>query len=245
MKLINTPDFIKSKISAELPDYVIQERQAGGNQTLSYISGATVIDILNSTFGHLGWDFVILKQWKEESIPFFQKKTKWFNPPADLLTKNDKGEEGAWSEQAPVAWVHGRLIVRLLDDNNQPYTVVKEAFGSKSIIGKQSEQEHIFKSAQTDALKKAASLLGIGLELYRDEEQQAYFDEINYEDPWTEEMQQKYSKQLTEISALSEKYNIDDEAMYEYCYAATNNTSYYVLPENIDIILKYIKEQVK
>ena len=49
MKLINTPDFIKSKISAELPDYVIQERQAGGNQTLSYISGATVIDILNST----------------------------------------------------------------------------------------------------------------------------------------------------------------------------------------------------
>ena len=58
-------------------------------------------------------------------------------------------------------------------------------------------------------------------------------------------MQQKYSKQLTEISALSEKYNIDDEAMYEYCYAATNNTSYYVLPENIDIILKYIKEQVK
>ena len=58
-------------------------------------------------------------------------------------------------------------------------------------------------------------------------------------------MQHIDAKQLIEINALSEKYNIDDEAMYEYCYAATNNTSYYVLPENIDIILKYIKEQVK
>lgn len=244
MKLINTPDFIKSKISAELPDYVIQERQAGGNQTLSYISGATVIDILNSTFGHLGWDFVILKQWKEESIPFFQKKTKWFNPPADLLTKNDKGEEGAWSEQAPVAWVHGRLTVRLLDDNNQPYTVVKEAFGSKSIIGKQSEQEHIFKSAQTDALKKAASLLGIGAQLYRGEDEQSYYNIISRPLIWTEEKQAS-SELWKQVMVIAHEYGWDISAINYYVAEYTDNeySDIYSLPEAyFEGLIEYISQ---
>lgn len=237
MNIINTPDFIKSKLSAEIPDYVIQERQAGGNQTLSYISGATVIDILNSTFGHLGWDFTILNQWKEQSEPFFQKQTKWFNPPADKLTTNDKGEKGAWSEQAPVAWVHGRLTVRLLDDNNQPYTVVKEAFGSKSIIGKQSEQEHIFKSAQTDALKKAASLLGIGAQLYRNEEEQLYQGIISKPVIWTKtkiESSEIWEKLMTLVDTYS--WNITDLNGYVSEVTDGSYVDIYTLPE------KYVAE---
>lgn len=232
MKTINTPDFIKSKLSAEIPDYVIQERQAGGNQTLSYISGATVIDILNSTFGHLGWDFTILNQWKEQSESFFQKQTKWFNPPADKLTTNDKGEKGAWSEQAPVAWVHGRLTVRLLDDNNQPYTIVKEAFGSKSIIGKQSEQEHIFKSAQTDALKKAASLLGIGAQLYRGEDEQAYYDIISKPIIWTPE-KQKDSELWKEVVNIMDEYGWGTSEINYYVAECTDSeyNDIYTLPE--------------
>ena len=243
MKTIQVPDFIKSKISAPLPDYIIQERDAGRGQTLSYLSGATVIDMLNSTFGHLGWDFVILKQWKEESIPFFQKKTKWFNPPADLLTKNDKGEEGAWSEQAPVAWVHGRLTVKLLDDNNQLYTITKEAFGSKSIIGKQSEQEHIFKSAQTDALKKAASLLGIGAELYRGENEQTYYDIISKPIIWTKEMQEN-SESWKELMSIADKYGWDNNAINYYVNEYTDGSYVDVLtlPEAyLESLTEYIK----
>lgn len=243
MKTIQVPDFIKSKISAPLPDYIIQERDAGRGQTLSYLSGATVIDMLNSTFGHLGWDFVILKQWKEESIPFFQKKTKWYNPPADLLTKNDKGEEGAWSEQAPVAWVHGRLTVKLLDDNNQLYTITKEAFGSKSIIGKQSEQEHIFKSAQTDALKKAASLLGIGAELYRGENEQTYYDIISKPIIWTKEMQEN-SEPWKELMSIADKYGWDNNAINYYVNEYTDGSYVDVLtlPEAyVESLTEYIK----
>ena len=56
------------------------------------------------------------------------------------------------------------------------------------IIGGQNEQKDIYKSASTDALKKAASLIGIGAQLYRDEDEQEYFAELNYEDPWTDEV---------------------------------------------------------
>ena len=76
LKTINTPDILISRLSAQIPDYVIQQRDAGKGQKLDYISGATVIDILNTTFGYLGWNFEIIKQWKEESIPFFNKYNK-------------------------------------------------------------------------------------------------------------------------------------------------------------------------
>ena len=66
LKAIQTPKEIASKLAHQIPEYVIQEREAGKGTTLSYISGATVIDILNTTFGYLGWNFEVLKEWKEE-----------------------------------------------------------------------------------------------------------------------------------------------------------------------------------
>ena len=239
---INISKDIKNVIVEQIPQSLIKTRKGGGGKELSYIAGSTVIDLLNKAFGYC-WSWEVKQQWIEKSIPYFNTYTKM--PQKDQIVNPATGKKGAWEEQGPVAHVLGTLTVHVTNKNGDIISISKDGYGSKSILGKQNDQESIYKAAGTDALKKAASLLGIGLELYRDEEQQAYFDEINYEDPWTEEMQQKYSKQLTEISALSEKYNIDDETMYEYCYAATNNTSYYVLPENIDIILKYIKEQVK
>ena len=239
---INISKDIKNVIVEQIPQSLIKTRKGGGGKELSYIAGSTVIDLLNKALGYC-WSWEVKQQWIEKSIPYFNTYTKM--PQKDQIVNPATGKKGAWEEQGPVAHVLGTLTVHVTNKNGDIISISKDGYGSKSILGKQNDQESIYKAAGTDALKKAASLLAIGLELYRDEEQQAYFDEINYEDPWTEEMQQKYSKQLTEISALSEKYNIDDEAMYEYCYAATNNTSYYVLPENIDIILKYIKEQVK
>ena len=236
LKTIQAPEFVVAKIAAPLPDYVIQEREAGKGQMLSYLSGATVIDILNATFGHLGWSFQILKEWKEESIRFFQKKTKWWTPPAELLTVNDKGEEGAWLQQAPVAWVHGRLTVTLKNDDGSYFTVTKEAFGSKSIIGKQSEQEHIFKSAQTDALKKAASLLGIGAELYRGEEEQQFFDVIRKPLVWNEKLQETEEwKKLMDIASAC-GWGANELNYYVTEYTEGEYMDIYTLPE------AYIKE---
>lgn len=233
---IVVPEVILSKISAPLPEYVIQERDAGKGQTLSYISGATVIDILNTTFGHLGWDFQILKQWKEESIPFFNKWAK------DKSTTHN-GNTGSWEDQAPVAWVHGRLTVRLKAENGNYYEVVKEAFGSKSIIGKQSEQEHIFKSAQTDALKKAASLLGIGAELYRGEEEQQYYNIISKPIVWTKDMC-KESEKWQKLMSLAKGYGWDNSAINYYVNEITEGeyVDIYTLPEiYFDALIEHIE----
>lgn len=225
MNIIQAPEFVVAKIAAPLPDYVIQEREAGKGQTLSYISGATVIDILNSTFGHLGWDFQILRQWKEESIPFFNK---W----AKDKTATHNGNQGAWEDQAPVAWVHGRLIVTLKTETGEYHTVTKEAFGSKSIIGKQSEQEHIFKSAQTDALKKAASLLGIGAELYRGEEEQQYYNVISKPLVWTKELQES-SESWKRLMEIANECGWDVNAINYYVaeYTDSSYADVYTLPE--------------
>lgn len=239
MNIIQAPDFVVAKIAAPLPEYVIQEREAGKGQTLSYISGATVIDILNSTFGHLGWDFQILRQWKEESIPFFNK---W----AKEKTATHNGAQGAWENQAPVAWVHGRLVVTLKTEDGQYHTVTKEAFGSKSIIGKQSEQEHIFKSAQTDALKKAASLLGIGAELYRGEEEQQYYDVISKPLVWTKELQES-SESWKKLMNIANECGWDTNAINYYVTEYTENAyvDIYTLPEAyMDGLIAYIEEAI-
>lgn len=225
LKALQAPDFVVAKIAAPLPDYVIQEREAGKGQTLSYISGATVIDILNTTFGHLGWNFEILKEWKEDSIKFFNK---W----AKEKTATHNGAQGAWEDQAPVAWVHGRLTVFMLRDDGTYHKVVKEAFGSKSIIGKQSEQEHIFKSAQTDALKKAASLLGIGAELYRGEEESMYYDVISKPIVWTKELIET-SKDWATLMGITKEYGWDINDINYYVNELTEGgyIDLYTLPE--------------
>ena len=46
LKAIQTPKEIASKLAHQIPEYVIQEREAGKGTTLSYISGATVIFLI-------------------------------------------------------------------------------------------------------------------------------------------------------------------------------------------------------
>lgn len=245
LKTLQTSSEIAEKLSQQIPEYVIQERDAGRGQTLSYISGATVIDILNTTFGHLGWSFETLRQWKEDSIPFFQKSSKYFKPDPSMLTKNEKGEEGALLKQSPVAWVNGRLTVYAVDSTGATRKIVKEAYGSKSIIGKQSEQEHIFKSAQTDALKKAASLLGIGAQLYRGtEEEQIYYEVLNRPIIWTDELcnESELWAQLTEVVS---ELNLDPVTLNQYVDAFSDQAyiNIYTLPESyMAQFIEYLKD---
>jgi recombination DNA repair RAD52 pathway protein len=136
----------KSTLKAKLdPQWIKQRTQ--GKATLSYIGGNTVIHLLNHAFNYQ-WSFEIVSEDIVQSIP---KVNKWA-----------KGDQPKTEEQPPVAKVLGRLTV--------PGLGIKEQYGSKVLIGGASEQESAFKSASTDALKKCASLFGIGLELYGDEE---------------------------------------------------------------------------
>lgn len=143
-------------LTSKIPESSKKQRQQGGT-TLTYIGGHTVIRLLNEAFNYQ-WSFEVVS---EEVVPSQPK------PMFDGWGKNRKAvvnPDGTqkMEPQPPVAKVLGRLTV--------PGLGVKEQYGSKVLIGGATEQESAFKAASTDALKKCASLFGIGLELYGEDE---------------------------------------------------------------------------
>jgi hypothetical protein len=227
----------KDIITAPIPNELIQEREGGGGVKLSYISGSTVTDLLNYAFNYM-WDWNIIMEWIEAGKPYWNKYKK---------DSNGKTAPG-FEEQGSVAHVKGRLTVHFRDDETgELVTIVKEGYGSKSIIGKQSEQESIFKAAGTDALKKAASLLGIGLELYRDDNEQSFFDAITYDNPWTEETMNKYAAEREFLKGFMEQYELGAEDMAVYVAEFSGDTLISlddIVPDNITAFADWIKAKV-
>lgn len=228
----------KELITATIPDYLIQQRDGGGGKKLSYISGSTVTDILNKAFDY-DWDWIVEKEWLEASQPKFNMYSK--APESEKVMVN--GKMGAWEDQPPVAHVRCLLTVRFTDENGVLRSITKTGYGSKVVIGGASEQDSIFKAAGTDALKKAASLLGIGLQLYRNEEETYFFNELNYEDPWTDEMLKKYDAERTYVKNFMEKYQLDEESMVQ---VISEHDEYltdlgYIMPDNIEALVEFLK----
>lgn len=147
-----TKKVLKEKLK---PEWIKKRKQ--GSTELSYIGGNTVIHLLNAAFNYQ-WSFEIVKEEIIESLPK-PMYTGWGQNKKAVLNEDGTHKMEA---QPPYLKVLGRLTV--------PGLGVREQFGSKIFIGGATEQESSFKSASTDALKKCASLFGIGLELYGDEE---------------------------------------------------------------------------
>lgn len=238
---------IKNKITEPLPEYIISERDGGGKnpdgskKKLRYLEGHTVIDMLNNYFGY-AWNWRVTKEWIEQSIDAFNT----YNKGPDKVFYD--GKEGTWETQPPVAHVLGTLTVFLLNENNEIIRIEKDGYGSKVIRGKVSDQEHIFKAAGTDALKKAASLFGIGLELYRNEGAQIYHDNINYEDPWTEEEMEKYEKERQFIKDYIDQTDSSDEDMDALINEFSNGeypTMEYLAPWNIVQFYNYLQKYLE
>lgn len=163
----------KRVVEEKLNQSWIKQRKQGG-ATLSYIGGHTVIRLLNKAFGYQ-WSFEIVTEEVKESLPKAAFSGYGQNKKAVMETikvlEGDKWVDKQVQKmdpQPPVAKVLGRLTV--------PGLGIKEQYGSKVIIGGATEQESAFKSASTDALKKCASLFGIGLELYGEDE--GFDDEV-------------------------------------------------------------------
>lgn len=108
-------------------------------QGLDYVSGDTVIRMLNKAFNYR-WSYYIMDSRVVSSQDKYDKY------------KKESVSQGA------VVQVHGRLVV--------PGWGVREQWGSQPLIGGSDVQEHAFKSAATDAMKKCASMFGIALDLY-------------------------------------------------------------------------------
>lgn len=147
-------DRAKKVLNRETPKQYIKQREGGGGVTLDYVEGSYVIRALNEAFNNM-WDWEIIDFKIINSVP--KKITKEYNKAQRRLVELD---EPRYEEQPPVAHVVGKLTA--------PGFGSRVGFGSKTIIGGASEQESCFKAAATDALKKAATLFGIALDLYED-----------------------------------------------------------------------------
>lgn len=229
MKSIKIDKEIRTKMAQPIPLELIQQREGGGGKMLSYLSGSTVTDMLNDSFGY-AWNWEVKKMWIEESQPAVNK----------YVNGKFSKDPSTWTldPQGPVAHVLGTLTVFLKTDNGI-VELKKDGFGSKSVLGKQNDQESIFKAAGTDALKKAASLFGIGLALYRKEEEQQYFNAMNFEDPWTDELRAKYANELKEIEEYKTANKVSDEALNEYIEQITGYPI--VIPRTIDFVLECLR----
>lgn len=187
---------VRSVLEEKIPKKLIQTREGAGKQKLSYVSGNFVIDQLNRAFNY-AWSWSVDECWIVPSIP-----KRW---------KDRTSGKETVTEQPPVAHVRGTLTAMLKDEKGTYIEVSKSATGSKTIIGGATEQESIFKSAGTDALKKAASLFGIGAQLYRDDKEQSYFESRIGESYWDDEMKSRYEDEWSYIKKLeSMELDVDE-----------------------------------
>ena len=213
-KPLNISQEIKEKITKKLDPKIIKQKDG-----FNYIAGHSCIDLLNSVFGHM-WSFDILEQWIEPGVPFFVKDNNKHTAPDETATFNEYGVRGAYVEQKPTIWCKVKLTVYLTGQNGDMFPISKTAFGSQMITGSQTTQANTgYKGAQTDALKKAATLFGIGLELYRDDSEKSFFNDMCKEDKpviFTDEIKEKYKNELDRLKVAADKFQDPNNALAYY-----------------------------
>lgn len=252
MKPLDLNNKIKLQLSEAIDPSLLKTRKSGGTE-LTYITQNTCIDRLNEIFGYM-WSFEIVDHWMEPGVtqikienpkyPFTEKNTDM-----SAVKINSEGKRYIELPQLPSAWVLVKLTVPMIDDNGNIVHITKMATGSQAINGPQATQSiNGYKGAQSDALKKAASLFGIALELYRDNTEEEYFQTIRcnyYPDTWTEEAKEKHKRQLDVLNKMLEEYqwSIDDISYYVSLVTDGNYTNFNKMPpEYIDDLLMAIKE---
>jgi len=167
------------------------EQRKQGNTMLSYIGGHIVIRLLNKAFNG-AWSFEILEEQLIDSLP--KPRVEYINNKRTHV--QDKEGNYLYDPQPPYIRVKGRMEV--------PGMGIREQYGTKVLIGGATEQEHASKAAATDALKKCASLYGVGLELYGEAEGliEGYH---NMEDVVSEDLQPAEPAKVPEKPAAARK----------------------------------------
>lgn len=118
------------------PPQFIKTKPGRGGKQVKFIEGGYVTNQLNRIFGPLNWSFKITD--------------RGFEP--RKIDKNSDGE----------VWVYGELTIH---DHKRGFAVTKGQSGQHPVHANVPMGD-AYKAAGTDALKKCASLFGIGLDVY-------------------------------------------------------------------------------
>lgn len=196
------------------------------NEGHKYIPTPIITQKLNDIFGYT-WSWEILNQWIEEGRSFV----------------SSKGEKQNNSDNF-YAVVHGRLSYPVLDNNGNIVMLHKDAFGCKPIIGRVKVQSSSYKAAASDALKKAASLLGIGrdLKIPNKAMEHIYRVEQDVFDPSNTSHKEKSNLLVNYINRVGpEKAK---ENIIKFCKDTNNYKKFGVIgPSNVDNFFSYLKKE--
>lgn len=180
-----------------------------------------VINILNKVFGY-NWSWKNLDQGVE---------------PIQVY-KKDREAIGYY------VWVKGALVYPVYDKDGKMFFMEKEAYGGKALVGTGKVQSQTFKIAASDALKKAASMLGIAANVYIAEEiyNNIQDDDIQ-EDSWTDIKIEQYKEQINKM--LEYKKLFGDSELEDFKKAFCDETGIYtvygeITPSNIDNFISYM-----
>lgn len=228
-KKISIDSNVRAVLEETIPKQLIQTRRVA-NVDLAYVSGNFVIDALNRAFNYC-WSW---------SIDHY-----WIQPSQDKKYKDRNTGQETVTSQPPVAHVIGTLTVFLQNKNGETVKISKSGAGSKSVIGGSSEQESIFKSASTDAIKKAASLLGIGAQLYRDNREQEYFEQTLVSAPWDSETEEMLKSDINWLELCKKENNFSDDYVNSIVSGWSNGkfrTVSSLPPYKFTEFVRYLKE---
>ena len=154
MKVFSVVEEARQRLlMGQTPEYAKKERVGGGGKMYTYVPHGYVTDQLNKVFG---WD------WDWELVPIGAN--------GDMVKQVDTVPASA-NKNVVLRPVHnltvmGKLTVRVRDNKGKhTTTIVKSGVGSQ-IWNEANEYGDAVKGASSDALKVAASKLGIALDLY-------------------------------------------------------------------------------
>ena len=185
--------------------------------TLDYISGSAVIHLLKKAFG-----------------PIFSIE---YGEPKITTYETIKDKKGEYTPKQ-VLEVKCTITAPIFSDKLQQVVYVKqEGFGT--CIMKRQFEEMMLKTAQTDALKKAASQFGIDAELRvkKNPQEYEYFAENVY-NAWIPSLAKKYAKELSIVKEYMNKNQIENQNTVAVRLLGENRLT----PKNIVIIAQKIRE---
>lgn len=215
----------KKILHTPIPDQFIQE-----NNGRAYVNHNLVTDILNKAFG-LAWSFTVVEHGIEKTLPY-NKKTE--NIPDSYY-----------------CWVKCRIKYPVQDEKGNVIFMEREQFGGKPIVGNAEMQSDAYKAATSDALKKAASTLGVAQNIYMSPElYNALVEEEALADSWTDETLAKYKYESSIIHDFAQKVGQDTfvSIVNAFCDEVDDYTFYgAITPSNIQAFVAWLydKEYIK
>lgn len=214
---MNKVQSLNKVISTPLDRRAVEQLSKGG-RSFDYISGPAMYVLLTKAFG-----------------PFFSIE---YSEPR--YTRYEKARPNDM-DPAPVVEVKCTITVPLYDEETKQTVMVKrEGFGTATM--KPHFEEMVLKTAQTDAMKKAAYSFGIALELSAQKSQnEADWYRENVFGAWTQASMMAHKKELGFVKNVLAKHGL--KTMDAFASMVLKDPDAKLTPNNIHELIRAYQQK--